>query len=73
MKINIYKDSDEWKTTPIETLNVSPGRKSWDLLLQTCEKHNVSDALSITINDLVLYGWDEIDEWVLGGAPYWAR
>tara|TARA_R100000742_G_C4191824_1_gene23661 strand:+ start:185 stop:406 length:222 start_codon:yes stop_codon:yes gene_type:complete len=73
MKIKIFKDSDKEQTTPIKILNVSPGKKSWEQLIKFCEENNISDALSIQINDFVLYGWDEIDEWLLAGAPNWAR
>ena len=73
MKIKIYKDSDKEQKTPIKILNVSPGKKSWEQLIKFCEDNNISDALSIHINGLILYCWDEIDEWVLGGVPNWAR
>ena len=73
MKIEIYKDSDEEQETPIGVFNLVPSKKSWDTVIEYCNQHKVEDALSIIINGYIVYGWDEIDEWLLGGAPYWAR
>ncbi len=73
MKIEIYKDSDEEQETPIGVFNLAPSKKSWDTVIEYCNQHKVEDALSIIINGYIVYGWDEIDEWLLGGAPYWAR
>ena len=73
MKIEIYKDSDEEQETPIGVFNLAPSKKSWDTVIDYCSLHKVEYPLSVIIDGYISLGWDEIDEWLLGGAPYWAR